>query len=976
MSPVGDDSFLHAGKIQFITDNFPIINWYPYWYLGFDIFESYQPTYYLLVGLAHVITGISIPNLIVIFLFLAKFLLGVSIYKFSKYLGSPWYISVGFALIFISLPTWTVTGGAQIRVFAQPFLIFSIVAVYLHVLKTNEKIDDWKTYFLAVFVLAFTVSMHWMYGFFAVIMTALIYLLAVSGIRQKIKTLLKVFIPVGGLVSWFYLSAFAFRIGGAGGYVASHEQILGSFESIFTSSNPILLPFALLLGGVFIFIYKKHRPILSREKISVLIVFLIHSLFFFPFGWFPMPEGAYFMAVYDYIFWFGFSLALLFITLSSLLCTSFRQDYSNKLRRIFPKNNHITSAKWNESFKLLLFTTSILMIFAAFTVSLPTTKVMNLNPDDPKSFVHGLSVAMGQIDDEVPNSFRLAAPSRRVYALQPYKYPQLELALGRQFGSPHAYYDSLFMERVFYRYHEDWIIPVYVEERARVHSEVPYMGTNFFSSMFWMDWFGVDGIVRARWDMLQTLDEYGLKPQYFNTLNFSGDVIYIQYDESSPILASTNTPTVGILEDEKNGEEVYKALFLTLGELNLNSQWVIPLKLERSDLEDNLRCVDTVLVTSDQYQSCQTLLEKYVHADGNLVIMDFEHDNSELKRAELVGSSLIFFTHAHPITPHEGSDVIAETKEGAVIYKSEVGTGSITYSSVTVQELYEDASPVASAILGAMLIPDFDITHVLPQSDTWQVSYRKNASGVVSHLDNEELLEYEVEKDDTYQITFQVFFENKESTSALGLIQFELWNDGKTKDLALTLISSENSYYLSYDLLDSSWTGWRTFSIPLASFIKKPDVSLLSAFNGIDFVITSQNQSLENGTHVLKIKNLGFYEAVSDFEYQPLEYEWAHPNQLQISIGENSNVRRLLWKGSYVEYWNVATNPEISGVKYYYAGPGVMFVYIPSNVEEIIFTMPLTETSIAGISLSLIFLALFIFVGVYKIHKSKRFKSE
>jgi hypothetical protein len=481
-----------------------------------------------------------------------------------------------------------------------------------------------------------------------------------------------------------------------------------------------------------------------------------------------------------------------------------------------------------------------------------------------------------------------------------------------------------------------------------------------------MDWFGVDGVIRAPWDVLQTLDEYALKPQYFNTLNFGSNITYIQYNESSPIVVSTNAPTVGMLNAEETGEVVYRAVFLTLAELNLNSQWLIPIKLERSDFEDNLGYVDTILVTSDQYQSYTNLFENYVNDGGNLVIMDYEPDDSEVKRAELVESNLIFYTYANPVTPHEDSEVIAKIAEGAVIYKDEVGAGSITYSSISVQELYEEASPVASAILGTIFIPNFNIIRVSSQSDLWDVSYENNALGVVSHLDNEEMLEYKVNTDGLYQINFRVILETKASTSATGLIQFELWNDGKTNDLAINLISSETSNYLSYTLSNSSWVGWRTFSVPLASFVKSSNVSVLEEFAGIDLVLTSERQSLEDSGCVLKVRSLGFFEAVSASTYQPLGYEWVRANELVASLGEGFGGGCLLWKESYVEHWGITADPVVSGVRFYYAGPGLMLLYIPDGVEEFTFTMPLTEIRIAGITISTITLLALPILSLYR----------
>ncbi|MFX1537936.1 MAG: hypothetical protein ACFFDI_27400, partial [Promethearchaeota archaeon] len=75
-SPLGDDAFLHAGRTQFIINNFPNVNWYPSWFLGFNMFETYPSMYYFLTALANVVTGISVPQLMVISVFVVNFLLG------------------------------------------------------------------------------------------------------------------------------------------------------------------------------------------------------------------------------------------------------------------------------------------------------------------------------------------------------------------------------------------------------------------------------------------------------------------------------------------------------------------------------------------------------------------------------------------------------------------------------------------------------------------------------------------------------------------------------------------------------------------------------------------------------------------------------------------------------------------------------------------------------------------------------------
>jgi hypothetical protein len=773
--------------------------------------------------------------------------------------------------------------------------------------------------------------------------------LAVKGVRQKIKTIMKVFVPVGGLVSWFYLPAlrysFVFKP------LVTNDLTLAGFEETGRILNPLLLPLTLILSGIFILILLKDKRTftahINNEKRAFLVVFLLLSLYFFLFGWFPMPANAYIMAAYDYRTWFGISLTLFLIVLSGLICIYFKTIPLNKV-----KHNLSSISKH-------LFIISILMIITAFAFSLPLVNRMDLNPDDPSNWIYGLSQTLGKINIDIPDNFRLTAITRRIYAVLPYEYPELDFAGGRQSGSYHTYYDSLFRERVFFRYNED--LNLYFEERLPIRSEVSYSPDNYFSSMFWMDWFGVNGIVVAPWEQnLQTFNEYYQRPQYFNTLDMGEGSTYIKYNGSSPILTSTNAAVVGVIANET----IYKALFLTLGELNLNSQKIIPVKLETNSLENDLQFVDTIFVDSNQFNAYEKTLENYVNMGGHLVIMDYNYDNVVVKKANIVGSGIIFNTYATPLNSTDNSsEVIAKTEDGTVISRSKFGAGFITRSSVSLQELYEDASPVASAILGTTLIPNFSINNSIPNMDTLNVSWTVNASARVTTLDNEKILGYQPTQNGYKQINFNVLFEKSINTSELGFIQFELWNDGKTKDMALHLINLGNQNYLAANLSNSQWNGWKTFSIPLASFTKQQDNSLLKEFNGLELVVVNhENVSAENEEYTLKIKNLGYYEVVSTSDYQPLECTWVQPNLLKTSLTENSTVTRLLWKESFDENWQINTDPQVADSRDFYAGPGVMLIYIPGNVKDVTFYMPLSEVRNIGTIVSTITLLTLILI--------------
>jgi len=945
-NPVGDDAFLHVGKVAFILNHFPNVNWYPYWFLGFDMIGTYPSAYYGILAITHALTNIPVPSLLIVFFFSSMVLLGFGTYVFSRLLRLPWYISVGLAVMLQSFPIcwgWTVTGGAYLRSFALPFYVFSVLIVYYHTLQINSEKDDLKIFFIATCALAFALLSHLMIGFFTVITTILIYSLAVRGVEQKIKTLLKVFMPVCGLVSWSYLPILEYFITGEAGI--AHEIFYESSESLFTMYNPVLIP--LVLASILAFCLvslKEYKPTISRERLSVVLVFLVMSIYFFLFGWMPMPESLYLMAAYDYRNWFGYSLLIFLIGILSLLYDFFGS--------YLPNQKSLSLKRFERLFDNFLIIALIVVVPAAFMTSLPRLNVMNINPDDPQSFVYYLRKDVDQIVSELPQNYRLAFASRRILAYQYYKYSNLEGTDGRQLGQLNSYYHDIFSERVFYRYPREYE-QYYFEEQPHIRSEVPYMASNFFSSMFWLDWFAVRGVVIPPWQtQTNTSYEYTLRPQFFRILK-SGGTISAQYGQASPIVMSTNASTLGIVVSDKYEEESYSEVLLTLGELNLNSQWVIPLKLKTDYLNGNLSHIGNLLVSPALYQTYKTSLEEYAHSGGHLIIMNFEYSGNATKIAELTSPRLHFCTYATPLSDYPpNSEVLAETSEGPVAYRLNADKGLITRSAVSIQELYEMATPTASLYLAKIIFSTLQLTEVSPILNTWNVRDREGVVEVSINQTTSGEVTLSCKPNMTLpynQVDFATLLEEETSASVLGAIQFELWNDGKIQIIQISMTSTKSQGYLYYPLSDSAWDGWKTFSIPLASFTKKPDVDLPASFDTI--VITPiYMPPYSDGSNTIKVKNLDFFRFEQNNSYKPLDGRWVQPNRFEIST--NNGTANLLWKETYLSDWRIETVP-IADVKYYYAGPGVIFAHFPQGVEKITFVKPLSKSQLVGIAISL-----------------------
>jgi hypothetical protein len=262
------------------------------------------------------------------------------------------------------------------------------------------------------------------------------------------------------------------------------------------------------------------------------------------------------------------------------------------------------------------------------------------------------------------------------------------------------------------------------------------------------------------------------------------------------------------------------------------------------------------------------------------------------------------------------------------------------------------------------------VSKVSPIPNTWYIHYRKGiVEAYINQTGNSEaILNYKLNMTISYnQVNFATRLEKEINTSAVGFIQFELWNDGDVDNIVIALISSKNLNYLVYDLATSSWKGWKYFSIPLANFIKKPDVSLLESFDGIVITVVDKPPYPDGDAHTLKLKNLTLYKLEQKHTWEPLEGRWVKPNTFEIFV--DNRTTRVLWKETYVNDWIVKTIPEVSGLKYYYAGPGVIYLYLPQNIERVMFIKPLSLSQQVGMVISTVTFLSLITSPLYKSSK-------
>ena len=204
--PPGNDAIPHLYKTKFILEYWPNIRWDHQWAAGMPLFRWYPPFFFLLQALVAAVTHLPIELVLVIFLAVSYWLVGIGFYLFTFQFVNKHGLSVIAPVLLVSTPIlWNlyVEGGLCTRIPAAAFFALSLAATARYI-KHPSRIGIVSV----VMCIAISILIHPAYGVPALMSCLLLSFLTIEGWKQKITSCLKIAIPTVLLTSWFYVPFF------------------------------------------------------------------------------------------------------------------------------------------------------------------------------------------------------------------------------------------------------------------------------------------------------------------------------------------------------------------------------------------------------------------------------------------------------------------------------------------------------------------------------------------------------------------------------------------------------------------------------------------------------------------------------------------------------------------------------------------------------------------------------------------------
>jgi hypothetical protein len=969
----GDDAYYHVARVQYILQNFPHISWYSQYFCGYDPFGFEPPFIYFVIAIAHRVTSLPVVSLYQITMCLSMIGFGIAIYLLSRFLKLARLLATAFALLPFTIPevwNWLVIGGAYLRIPALAFFVLSILTAFRHITEINRGSEHRSTYVLNVLVLALLASIHpllWQWDF---LILSAAYLFGIAGWRGKILNSIKVFGPVALITAWQYIpllkqymSEFIFSTAaGSSQYtVPLAWNWLVYIPSPFTWSNslgPAVLPLAFfLLGWAILKRINKHPVQETKTELLFAVILGLFSVYFFMFGWLRMPTNLYLMASYDYCFFLGISLVLFSVFICSIMIR----------RRSFDGLPKYLAASLQ-----MIFATSVVIGNLVVLPFLDISETMR-TPAEPQT----ISAALKSVVDVAENTgiagYRIQTAQRLIESWAGL-YPYIVTTGGRSKNdAPHKYYNQWGDAIVSYGYDFPSIGAIYSDDAPLVLR--PPLGgkDNFYSSMFWLDWFGAAGPVLSYpfYPQGNTSAAYSARPQFFEKYASAtgfGDLYFFKYLDASPIVTSSQAAAVAVPYQTGEAPAFYTDFLDVMSSLNLNSQWVIPVKLDDAG---QIETFNTAVVDYADYIQHKDLLDAYASGGGHLVVIGQGSGEAAELSAQLVGLGTSIQIVGSPLAAPQGSTILAETSQGPLVYRYPMGQGAVTVMGTTLGDILKGDSTMAAVLLAEAISTDSGIKSVSADlstsfisvatggSDTYLVSYDGAAS--LSYAINSTL--------DHNQFNWTFPLPESIPVDSNAVLNFSLWSDGSPVSwIGVTLQQGGEGAYLGYNLPAQTWDGWKDFSLPL-SYFQWMGGDLITSFNDVSICFndnapydTSQMQEQ------FKVKDLNLSVLDTSLGVSAAEAEWLTADTFRVTLGDT---KTILWKESYMPSWQVVDD-QGRPVKFYFAGPGMIYLKAPADARYITFHMPEATDRMAGLIISGISLLAFGSWGLIAAWRRKR----
>lgn len=598
--PRGFDATGHLFRLEFVRHFGLGAEWVHSWASGMPLFLLYAHLPYQLLALVSSLFDFSSE---VVLTGAAVFAVGVTsfaVFLLVKELVNNWLIAIASGVLYLTSPSsWGMAfaSGLYPRVLALPFFVLSIWLTFKF-LKDRTRVH----FVLTTFFIALTFLLHFFIGAAAFIVSFLLLVVWMGGLKEKIKTAFLLYTPSVLLVVFFILPFIWARMN-APGFLTSTEAILTpgieystlkdffyliNYESrdfTFTNFlvpdlldlNPVITPLFLISGLVSIVfkLWGKKKEINRAVLVFVLFTIggYIYSLFFLrPFlplyGGILAPRWAvYFIPI------FSIPASMLF------------------LKFLLGRKSLLLSVCG-----FLIAGLSVLWFFLQYPLNKPIPRVSQV----VKNELFGYTLLTENLDKRQFN-FRLGtgnyADIGAWFNVQFPYVPQTRDFYNQAIVNPDFY---------FYLYYAGWEKSDNLEE------------TNFL-----FDWFGVKGFVVTKESPVK--DKFENKPAY-SPIDQDGHLKLYQFNLPTPILSATNTPAFLVI----GSMESYNTVFRSLSFAGMDSKSFIPVFGPNTYLDDyelSDLSVFPIVVLYDGYKirdqkKVEALLREFMEKGGSLFIDD------------------------------------------------------------------------------------------------------------------------------------------------------------------------------------------------------------------------------------------------------------------------------------------------------------------------------------------------------------------
>ncbi len=583
--PRGGDAFVHSLKVFWVERFFPHHRWWNVWAAGMPHFLYYPVGPFLIFSLIAKTLGISaeltLTSMACISIGLAGFFIGLIVYDNTD----SWLASTFASLTYVSVPAvWymVVASGGYMRQIAFPLLIGSIYCVLKQIKNPEKK----SYYFATILLISLSFLTHTLIGLESALLSAAAIILLAKGFRKKISLLVKTFIPLALIVSFYFIplvvysSPSHYRVGYESFSVEkietlSLQNVLGFYKDLDFIGNKIgesfsvLTPFVVSLLVILLpIVLVAKRTLLKNKAFLFLLLGSVGSILFI---YRLLPD--LFGPAYFFLNTHG---GLYFVTIFTTAVVGI----------IIGNFGRLLSS-------LVSIALIISLFFWAWEVYSPDVAGWQ-NSIYPKDIRGGAMGFFGSLQLPENSQFRFGTGSEagiamvfnRIYP----EYPQTRDYFAN--GILNDDFNFYFVKAVW-----DW-------------------DGNLEETKYLLDWWAVDQfIIKKDSENFQKFDS-------FDPIKTRGGFQTFAFEDISPIFTSTNTPAVLFIGERKN----YMVFIHALAQANINSQKIIPVylgeaslaNLELSELK-KFPAVFAYEITINADTNLQ-VLKKYVEEGGLLYL--------------------------------------------------------------------------------------------------------------------------------------------------------------------------------------------------------------------------------------------------------------------------------------------------------------------------------------------------------------------